>query len=128
MYFQFKTPQSNNTEPCINSLNLKNFALLDVILLRFPPSIKGQLPCLMALCRIGSEPVVGYNQGISHTPQSFLHLLEEIKMKSILNQRLAKWETVLTRPQLTVLADSKTCLLTKPKKSCLPNQEPMDIT
>ncbi len=71
MYFQFKTPQSNNTEPCINSLNLKFFALLDVILLRFPPSIKGQLPCLMALCRIGSEPVVGYNQGISHTPQKF---------------------------------------------------------
>lgn len=52
---------------CLVLLATKVLALLDVILLRFPPSIKGQLPCLMALCRIGSEPVIGYNQGISHT-------------------------------------------------------------
>lgn len=75
--------------------------------------MNGQMPCLMALdCAEWAlkvtEAIVCYNQMILHSPHRFLRMLAETKIKSISNQRRAKWETALMNPQLTVVADNRT--------------------
>lgn len=91
----------------------KSFGTVGYYSIVIPSSMKGQMPCLMALdCAEWAlkftEHIVGYNQTILHTPHRFLHLLPETKVKSISNQRPAKWETALMSPQLTVVTDNRT--------------------
>lgn len=91
----------------------KNYGIIGYYSTLIPSSMNGQLPCLLALhCAEWAlkvtEPIVGYNHMVLHTPHRFVRLLAETKIKSISNQRRAKWETALMSPQLTVMADNKT--------------------
>ena len=91
----------------------KSYGIVGYYSTLIPSSMNGQMPCLMALdCAEWAlkvtEAIVCYNQMILHSPHRFLRLLTETKIKSISNQRRAKWETALMNPQLTVVADNRT--------------------
>lgn len=91
----------------------KSYGIVGYYSTLIPSSMNGQMPCLMALdCAEWAlkvtEAIVCYNQMILHSPHRFLRMLAETKIKSISNQRRAKWETALMNPQLTVVADNRT--------------------